>query len=48
MEAELELNDTTLFFIRPFPIKESEKGLVDKEMRKVMFLRYSKERYEFL
>ena len=34
MEIELELNDETLFFIRPFPIKESEKDVVDKEMRK--------------
>ena len=24
MEVELELNDETLFFIRPFPIKETE------------------------
>ena len=29
MEIELELNDDTPFFIRPFPIKESEKEVVD-------------------
>ena len=34
MEIELELNDDTPFFIRPFPIKESEKEVVDEEMRK--------------
>ena len=34
MEIELELNDETPFFIRPFPIKENEKDVVDKEMRK--------------
>ena len=34
MEVELELTDETPFFIRPFPIKESDKDLVDKEMRK--------------
>ena len=34
MEIELELNDTTPFFIRPFPCKESEKDIIDKEMRK--------------
>ena len=34
MEIELELNDETPFFIRPFPIKETEKDVVDKEMRK--------------
>ena len=34
MEIEFELNDDTPFFIRPFPIKETEKEVVDKEMRK--------------
>ena len=34
MEIELELNDDTPFFIRPFPIKESEKEVVDKKMRR--------------
>ena len=34
MEVELELRDETPFFIRPFPIKESDKDIVDKEMRK--------------
>ena len=38
MEVELELNDVTPFFIRPFPIKESEKDFVDKEMRKGVLL----------
>ena len=34
MEIELELNDETPFFIRPFPIKETEKEVVDREMKK--------------
>ena len=34
MEIELEFNDQTPFFIRPFPIKENEKDIVDKEMMK--------------
>ena len=34
MEVELELNVETPFFIRPFPIKETEKDVVDKEMKK--------------
>ena len=34
VEVELELRDETPFFIRPFPIKESDKDIVDKEMRK--------------
>ena len=38
MEVELELTDETPFFIGPFPIKESDEDLVDKEMRKGCFL----------
>ena len=34
MEIELELNDETPFFIRPFPIKQSEKDVVDRKMKK--------------
>ena len=34
MEVELKLKDESPFFIRPFPIKESDKDIVDKEMRK--------------
>ena len=32
MEVELKLRDETPSFIRPFPIKESDKDTVDKEM----------------
>ncbi len=38
MEIKLKLNDTTPFFIRPFPITEQEKILVDREMRKGVML----------
>ena len=38
MEVELELKDESPFFIRPFPIKESDKDIVDKEMGKVCLL----------
>ena len=41
VEIELELNDETPFFIRPFPIKESE-NVVDKKMRKGCMLRILK------
>ena len=34
MEVKLELIDKTPFCIRPFPIKEEEKIIVDREMRK--------------
>ena len=34
LDVDIELKDDTPFFIRPYPIKESEKGHVDREMRK--------------
>ena len=34
IKVELELRDETPFFIRPFPIKGSDKDIVEKEMRK--------------
>ena len=34
MEVKLELKDKTPFYIGPFPSKEEEKIIVDKEMRK--------------
>ena len=48
MEIELELNDDTPFFIRPFPIKETEKEVVDKGNEERMFVRNSQERNVFL
>ena len=48
MEIELELNDEKPFFIKPFPIKESEKDVVDKEMRERLFVRNSQERNVFI
>ena len=32
LEVELQLNDKTPFFIRPFPVKEDNKPMVDKEI----------------
>ena len=48
MEVELGLNDKTPFFIRPFPIKESDKTLVDKEMKRGCLLGILKKGDEFL
>ena len=38
MEVELELNDTTPFFIKPYPIREEDKAVIDKEMRRGVLL----------
>ena len=32
MEVELELNDTKPFFIKPYPIREEDMAVIDKEM----------------
>ena len=39
MEIEIELEDETPFFIRPYPIEEEEKAHVDCEMRKRLSFR---------
>ena len=38
MQIELELTDTTPFFIRPFSVKEDMKPKIDKEMDKLSIL----------
>ena len=38
MEVELELNDTKPFFIKPYPIREEDKAVIDKEMRRGVLL----------
>ena len=38
MQIELELTDTTPFFIRPFSVKEDMKAKIDKEMNKLVIL----------
>ena len=38
MEINLELIDTTPFFIRPFTVKEDMKPKIDKEMNKLVIL----------
>ena len=32
MEVELELNDTKPFFIKPYPVREEDKAVINKEM----------------
>ena len=38
MEVELELNDTIPFFIKPYPIREEDKVVTDKEMHRGVLL----------
>ena len=42
IEMELELNDTRPFFIRPYPCSESDKDLIDQEMKKGCLLGFLK------
>ena len=38
MEVELELNDTKPFFIKPYPIRDEDKAVIDKEMHRGVLL----------
>ena len=46
MEVKLELKDKTPVYIRPFPIKEEEKIIVDRETRKACLLGILKTGFE--
>ena len=47
MEVELELNDTKPFFIKPYPIREEHKAVIDKEMRRGVLLGILKKFIQF-
>ena len=38
MEVELEINGTKPFFIKPYPIREEDKAVIDKEMHRGVLL----------
>ena len=47
MEVELELNDTKPFFIKPYPIREEDKAVIDKEMCRGILLGILKKGLQF-
>ena len=41
IKVNIEVNDSSTFFVRPFPIAEEDKPLMDKYMQKIVsLLRY--------
>ena len=44
-EVEIDVTDRSTFFIRPYPIKEEDRTLYDKEMKSLCYLGILKERY---
>ena len=43
MEVETDLTDKSLFFIRPYHVKEDDEIILDKEMKRLCYLGILKE-----
>ena len=43
IEVNIEVTDSSPFFIRPYHVKEIDKAVLDKEMRRLCFLGILKE-----
>ena len=43
IEVEIDVMDKSPFFIRPYPAKEEDKALIDKEMKRLCYLGILKE-----
>ena len=45
IEVEIDVTDKSLFFIRPYHVKEEDKAFIDKEMKHLCYLRILKEEF---
>ena len=43
IEVEIEVTDKSPFFIRPYHIREEDKGIIDKEMKRLCYAGILKE-----
>ena len=43
IEVEIDVTDKSPFFIRPYHIKEEDKKILDKEVKRLCYLGISKE-----
>ena len=43
IEAEIDITDKSLFFIRPYHVKKEDKNILDKDMRRLCYLGIFKE-----
>ena len=45
IEVEIDVTDKSPFFIRPYHVKEEDKSILDKEMKRLCYLGILKEGY---
>ena len=43
IEVEIDVTDKSLFFIRPYHVKEEDRNFIDKEMKQLCYLGILKE-----
>ena len=43
IEVEIELTDKLPFFIRPYHVREEDKAIIDKEMKRLCYMAILKE-----
>ena len=43
MEVEIEVTDKSPFFIRPYHVREGDKAIINKEMKKLCYMGILKE-----
>ena len=43
IEVEIDIKDKSPFFIRPFHVKEEDKNILDREMKRLCYLGILKE-----
>ena len=43
IEVEIEVTDKSLFFIRPYHVREEDNAVIDKEMKRLCYMGISKE-----
>ena len=46
IEIDIDVTDRTPFFIRPYHVKEENKGILDKEMKRLCYLGILKKAFQ--
>ena len=45
IEVEIEVTDKSPFFIRPYHVREEDKAIIDKEMKRLCYMGILRERF---
>ena len=48
IEVEIEITAKSAFFIRPYHVKEEDKNMLNKEMRRLCYLGIIKEDFQYI